>query len=74
MPCHHPQSLPAEYRLCAADEVRFCELFKKLDINGDGRIDIHDLSEALRRLSIPQLPDHAQVSSLLLNQISSLKL
>jgi len=45
----------------AADELRLEELFRKLDVNGDGRIDIHDLSEALRRLKVPQLPGHAQV-------------
>ena len=46
-----------------ADERRLEELFRKLDVNGDGRIDIHDLSEALHRLKVPQLPGHAQVCS-----------
>jgi len=46
-----------------ADELRLEELFRKLDVNGDGRIDIHDLSEALHRLKVPQLPGHAQVCS-----------
>jgi len=45
----------------AADEQRLEELFRKLDLNRDGRIDIHDLSEALHRLKVPQLPGHAQV-------------
>jgi len=45
----------------AADERRIEELFRKLDVNRDGRIDIHDLSEALHRLEVPQLPGHAQV-------------
>ena len=46
-----------------ADEHRLEELFRKLDVNRDGRIDIHDLSEALLRLKVPQLPGHAQVCS-----------
>ena len=44
-----------------ADERRIEDLFRKLDVNKDGRIDIHDLSEALHRLEVPQLPGHAQV-------------
>jgi len=47
----------------SADERRVEELFRQLDVNRDGRIDIHDLSEALRRLKVPQLPGHAQVCS-----------
>jgi len=62
MPCHQLQAATSDHRRSPADEARFCDLFKKLDVNGDGRIDIHDLSEALHRLSVPQLPDHAQVS------------
>jgi len=45
-----------------SDERRIEELFRKLDVNRDGRIDIHDLREALHRLEVPQLPGHAQVS------------
>jgi len=45
----------------AADEQRIEELFRKLDVNRDGRIDIHDLSEALHRLEVHQLPRHAEV-------------
>ena len=47
----------------AADEHELEELFRRLDVNKDGRIDIHDLSEALRRLEVPEFADHAEVCS-----------
>jgi len=46
-----------------SDGRRIEELFRKLDVNRDGRVDIHDLSEALHRLEVPQLPRHAEVSA-----------
>ena len=61
MPGQRNLSAVQEHNLSEADRARFADLFKKLDVNGDGRIDIHDLSEALHRLEVPQLPDHAQV-------------
>lgn len=47
----------------AADEdgQKLKELFKKLDVNQDGRIDIDDLTSALDTMNVPQVPDHAQV-------------
>ncbi|XP_046340602.1 calcium-binding mitochondrial carrier protein SCaMC-2-like isoform X1 [Haliotis rufescens] len=46
----------------AADEdgQKLKELFKKLDVNQDGRIDIDDLTSALDTMNVPQVPDHAQ--------------
>ena len=44
------------------DEERIAELFNQLDVNKDGRIDIHDLTEALAKLNIPQIPGQAQVT------------
>ncbi|XP_075160802.1 short Calcium-binding Mitochondrial Carrier isoform X1 [Haematobia irritans] len=41
-----PTELPQE------DEERLAKLFKQLDRDGNGRIDIHDLSEALREFGL----------------------
>lgn len=43
-PVHYLHELPI------ADEQRLEGLFKKLDKDSNGRIDIHDLSEALKEL------------------------
>ena len=43
------------------DEEGFSELFHKLDINKDGRIDVEELSEGLKRLGIAQVPGQAEV-------------
>ncbi|CAB0006179.1 unnamed protein product, partial [Nesidiocoris tenuis] len=40
------------------DEQRIENLFKSLDCDGNGRIDIHDLSEALRNFGVA--PEYAQ--------------
>lgn len=40
------------YELPQADEERLERLFKKLDRDNNGRIDIHDLSEALREVGM----------------------
>lgn len=39
------QELPKE------DEERLEKLFSKLDLDGNGKIDIHDLSEALKEIA-----------------------
>lgn len=44
------------------DEKRIAELFKEMDINKDGRIDVKELSEGLKRLGIHHVPDQAEVS------------
>ena len=43
------------------DEARVQELFDRLDLDKDGRIDIKDLSNAFHQLGIPQIPGQAQV-------------
>ena len=50
------------HELNEEDEKRLAALFKQLDVNGDGRIDVQDLSESLRRMGVHQLPGHAEVS------------
>lgn len=40
------------HELPAADEERLEKIFNKLDRDGNGRIDIHDLSEALREFGL----------------------
>ena len=43
------------------EEKKLNELFNKLDVNKDGQIDIHDLTQALSDMQVPQLPGHAKV-------------
>ncbi|XP_069705504.1 mitochondrial adenyl nucleotide antiporter SLC25A24-B [Periplaneta americana] len=47
-PPHYLHELPQE------DEERLESLFKSLDVDGNGRIDIHDLSVALREFGVNQ--------------------
>ena len=58
---HLPHCL---HELSEEDEKRLGSLFKELDVNGDGRIDVQDLSESLKRMGVHQLPGHAEVSSM----------
>ncbi|XP_068208078.1 mitochondrial adenyl nucleotide antiporter SLC25A24 isoform X2 [Palaemon carinicauda] len=51
---HHAYESPSEV------EDRLGNLFRQLDENGDGRIDIHDLSEGLKKLKVPQIPGTAE--------------
>ena len=37
------------------------ELFKQLDANKDGRVDVKELTEGLSRLGVPTIPGQAQV-------------
>ena len=49
--------LPAihySYELPSDDEERFEKLFRQLDVNGDGRIDITELSESLHEHGVPE--------------------
>lgn len=55
MPHYLPQ-LPSE------EEERLDKLFKQLDINGDGRIDIYDLTEAFEKLGLSHYHYHAEVN------------
>lgn len=54
-PVHYLHELPF------ADEKRLEELFNKLDIDSNGKIDIHDLSAALKELGL--CGTYAQVCS-----------
>ncbi|XP_071488756.1 calcium-binding mitochondrial carrier protein SCaMC-2-like [Diadema antillarum] len=42
------------------EEERYAELFSKLDVDGDGRIDVEDLQEGLTRLGVHMVPNHAE--------------
>ncbi|CAH1786844.1 unnamed protein product [Owenia fusiformis] len=46
--------------LSPEEQKRLQDLFNRLDVNKDGRIDVHDLTEALHNLKIPQVPGHAE--------------
>ena len=43
------------------EEARIQELFDRLDLDKDGKIDIKDLSNAFHQLGVPQIPGQAQV-------------
>ncbi|XP_018403620.1 PREDICTED: calcium-binding mitochondrial carrier protein SCaMC-2-like isoform X1 [Cyphomyrmex costatus] len=45
-PAHYLHELPAQ------DEERLASLFQRLDLDGNGRIDVHDLSQALREVGV----------------------
>lgn len=45
-PAHYLHELPAQ------DEERLERLFQNLDLDGNGRIDVHDLSHALREAGV----------------------
>ncbi|RLU24995.1 hypothetical protein DMN91_003087 [Ooceraea biroi] len=58
-PAHYLHELPAQ------DEERLARLFQRLDLDGNGRIDVHDLSQALREVGVhSQYAHYAQVRSL----------
>jgi len=44
---HYSYDLPSE------DEERFEQMFRQLDVNGDGRIDIAELSASLHKHGVP---------------------
>lgn len=47
-PPHYLHELPLE------DEERLAKIFKSLDVDGNGKIDIHDLSNALKEFGVHQ--------------------
>lgn len=46
MPPHYLHELPAQ------DEERLARIFQRLDLDGNGRIDVRDLSVALREVGV----------------------
>ena len=54
-------SLQKDINLKGADIAELEELFHKLDVNRDGKIDVKDLTVAFKRLDVIQFPDHAKV-------------
>ena len=44
-----------------SDEKKIHSLFKELDVNRDGRVDVQELSDGLKRLGIPNIPGQAEV-------------
>ena len=52
----------AKHNLSLEDEQRIGDLFNRLDVNKDGKLDIRDLSKALHELRVPQVPGQAQVN------------
>lgn len=57
MPPHYLHELPAE------DEKRFEKIFQKLDHDGNGRIDVKDLSKALRKVGVDKYYAEVRVQS-----------
>lgn len=56
-PAHYLHELPAQ------DEERLGKLFQSLDLDGNGRIDVHDLSKALFKAGVHER--YAQVGVVL---------
>lgn len=53
MPPHYIHELPAE------DEARLEKMFQELDLDGNGKVDVHDLSKALHKAGVHE--KYAQV-------------
>ena len=51
-----------DHEITEEEEKRYADLFEKLDVDGDGRIDVDDLQEGLVRLGVHMVPNHAEVS------------
>lgn len=52
-----------DHEVSPEEEVRYSELFGKLDVDGDGRINVDDLQEGLVRMGVHMVPNHAEVRS-----------
>lgn len=52
--------MPMKSDVGSLDEARYSDLFKKLDKDGNGKIDIKDLSTELKELGVCE--SYAQVS------------
>lgn len=49
-----------DHEVSPEEEVRYSELFGKLDVDGDGRINVDDLQEGLVRMGVHMVPNHAE--------------
>ena len=49
-------------KLSDKDEKELSDLFNKLDVNRDGKIDVKDLTAAFQNLDVPQFPGHVKVN------------
>jgi len=45
------------------------DLFRQLDTNKDGRVDVKELTEGLSRLGVPTIPGQAQVRNVFISCI-----
>lgn len=61
MPPHYLHELPAQ------DEERLAQIFQRLDLDGNGRVDVRDLSAALREVGV-----HSQYAQVHANIIISI--
>lgn len=48
------------HELCPETQRRLKNLFQKLDVDGDGRIDVKDLTAGLQKLGLPHSTDNAK--------------
>lgn len=60
-PAHYLHELPAQ------DEERLSRVFERLDLDGNGRIDVHDLSQALRDVGVHT--EYAQYAQVLIKRV-----
>lgn len=51
-----------EVEISPDEEKTLHDLFLKLDMNKDGKIDMLDLTKAMETMQLPQVPGHAKVN------------
>ena len=48
--------------ICPEKERQYKELFERLDVDNDGRVDVNELKQAFYDMRLPQVPGQAEVS------------